>query len=385
MHYYKNFLILHLMILCITMSSHAIAQDAKQDAGQNTNNAKAVAKVIGLAPDATITRNGNTSRLNLKDSIFEGDVIQTSKNGKVQIIFNDESTISLGVDTHFTIKSYSDGEKKKFETSLGGGLMRAVSGLIIKNNPEAFSIKTPNATVGIRGTTLTASYLNGITQVSTENSLNQQSVAVNGIDVPPGQMLTIAPNGASSGPAPMTIQQREFINESFTIGSAATSAEQTYPLAIQQVGVGSFFQENDLNNSMLTMIHQTNTAVQLAQSVVGYANGNFQFGSDAAGNQSYGAFSFKANLLSNTIFNATFNTTTPGAGVFVATNASGTISSNSFTISGGNATFGGSPDGVSWQARGNSGINFGESIGGTLNITAGGQYNGTFTGTTKSQ
>ncbi|MGE0386611.1 MAG: FecR domain-containing protein [Gammaproteobacteria bacterium] len=88
--------------------------------------------------------------------LYEGDVVNTSRDGLAVLAFRDESRVTLSSNSGFQV------EKAQFEREdpgagstvfrlLRGGL-RAVTGLVGKRNPNNVRFNTPVATIGIRGT-----------------------------------------------------------------------------------------------------------------------------------------------------------------------------------------------------------------------------------------
>ncbi len=86
--------------------------------------------------------------------IRSGDLIRTGSDGRVQIRFSDGSIVALQPGTVFRIDEYryEANERRAFFYLLRGAL-RTVTGAIGKTNHDAeYRMKTPTATVGVRGT-----------------------------------------------------------------------------------------------------------------------------------------------------------------------------------------------------------------------------------------
>ena len=121
--------------------------------------AGAAAKPIGEVEDAEeakVTRtDGTVEELEEGDPIYQGDIVETGEDGEVAIIFIDESAFSLGDGGRMVIDEMvfnpSEGEGSS-SVSLVQGAFSFVSGQIAKTDPNAMSLKTPVATIGIRGT-----------------------------------------------------------------------------------------------------------------------------------------------------------------------------------------------------------------------------------------
>lgn len=99
------------------------------------------------------SENGTARLLEKQNPIYEHDQISTGTKSFTVLEMNDGSRITLRPDTVFVVDEYvwKDGEGKASFSLLKGG-MRALTGLIGKKNPEASTVATPYATMGIRGT-----------------------------------------------------------------------------------------------------------------------------------------------------------------------------------------------------------------------------------------
>lgn len=94
------------------------------------------------------------------DDIFQGDVIETGGDASVGIVLADDSVFSLDKDARAVIDEmvYDPGAQTgNVGISLVSGVMSFVSGQIAKTDPDAMVLKTPVATIGIRGTSGTIS------------------------------------------------------------------------------------------------------------------------------------------------------------------------------------------------------------------------------------
>ncbi len=106
---------------------------------------------------------GSVKVLGLKSEIESGDTLVSEKNTYAQIRFIDNSEITLRPGTTFKVENFAydegkpDGDQASFQLVKGG--LRSITGLMGKRNKEKFSLKTPNATIGIRGTTFVVQYV----------------------------------------------------------------------------------------------------------------------------------------------------------------------------------------------------------------------------------
>lgn len=120
------------------------------------------ARVIAVTSGAFVERDGARTPLKLKDSLYKTDEVSTDATGKVQLLFADDTTVAVAPDSVVYLSDFSFGgpDKPGFAMVVGRGLARVVTGKVVEQNREGFKITTPHATVGIRGTILTADVRN---------------------------------------------------------------------------------------------------------------------------------------------------------------------------------------------------------------------------------
>lgn len=133
-----------------------------------TGNAAWAAQVAGVVarlsgPLLAKKADGSVKVLGLKSEIESGDTLVSEKNTYAQIKFIDNSEITLRPGTTFKVENFSFNEGKPEADSasyrLVKGGLRSITGLMGKRNKEKFSLKTPTATIGIRGTTFVAQFV----------------------------------------------------------------------------------------------------------------------------------------------------------------------------------------------------------------------------------
>jgi hypothetical protein len=147
---------------------------------------------------------GKVKVLALKSEVEEGDTLVSEKNTYAQIRFVDNSEITLRPGTTFKVESFAfeegkpDDDKATFNLVKGG--LRSVSGLLGKRNKEKFAMKTQGATIGIRGTTFVAEWVEGEvpeTSLASNQAWLEASVAMVGnaglADVKPLQLAQNVP------------------------------------------------------------------------------------------------------------------------------------------------------------------------------------------------
>jgi hypothetical protein len=186
-----------------------------------------IGMAIAVTPGAFVLRDGKTESLTPRAPVQAADSIRTDASGRVKILFNDDSTLSLGPDTSMDMREYADsGDAPAFAAHVGQGVVRAITGKIVDQNPKGFTITTPEATVGIRGTIISLRVGRGATTVFVENTLRQ--VFVNSVNVPSGSKIAIIPGGEAR-PAPILPQDRRDLGRDLALrggrGVAAAAPE----------------------------------------------------------------------------------------------------------------------------------------------------------------
>jgi hypothetical protein len=114
--------------------------------------AESVGLVVKATPGATLSRSGKISDLSDGLGLSAGDIISTNRSGQVQLLFKDETRIAIGPNASLAIddiRMKQNGTARKFAVSAVAGGFRFLSGHSPKS---AYSINTPTATMGIRGT-----------------------------------------------------------------------------------------------------------------------------------------------------------------------------------------------------------------------------------------
>jgi hypothetical protein len=108
-----------------------------------------------VSGDASVTTAGKKIKAEVGTAIHQGSVLQTGAKSRMGVTFKDETVMSFGPDTQFTVDEYlyepAQG-KLKLSSKLSNGTLNYVSGVIAKLQPSAVTVKTPSGTIGVRGT-----------------------------------------------------------------------------------------------------------------------------------------------------------------------------------------------------------------------------------------
>jgi len=122
--------------------------------------AQTMGRVGAVNQDATGTPPGAASRsLTIGGNVVYKEKIQTSAAGSTQILFPDSSTLNVGRNSSIVIDEFvydPNARTGKMVASVGKGVLRFVGGQI--SHTAGVTIKTPVATLGIRGGVATVVY-----------------------------------------------------------------------------------------------------------------------------------------------------------------------------------------------------------------------------------
>jgi len=116
-----------------------------------------VATITATRGEVKILRQKNLLLAHPADKLYTKDNVITKDNAKAQIIFTDETIITIGKNSNFSIEKYlfEDNNEPIVNFKMLQGAMRTITGKIGKIAPQKFSVTTKSATIGIRGTNFT--------------------------------------------------------------------------------------------------------------------------------------------------------------------------------------------------------------------------------------
>jgi hypothetical protein len=112
-----------------------------------------VTEVTGAA--IVIRTDGSEEQITLGTEIFEGDIVETTDAGAVNIGFIDDSSFAVSSDARIAIDEFvfdPASEAGAQDFSVLRGVFMYTSGLIGRENPDSVEIDTPVGSIGIRGT-----------------------------------------------------------------------------------------------------------------------------------------------------------------------------------------------------------------------------------------
>ena len=120
-------------------------------------NSQPIGSITAIEGEVYLSHKGDTAAFQamLGDPIYLYDHIQSEKQSRVQILFEDESLLNLAENTYIQITEhiYSPAENMRssvFRVMMGK--VRAIVGRYFRGAGSRFKVSTPTAIIGVRGT-----------------------------------------------------------------------------------------------------------------------------------------------------------------------------------------------------------------------------------------
>ncbi len=123
---------------------------------------KKIGTVRSVSGTVNVIRAGTTTSVPLKpgDEIGMGDTVQTQSGGRADLLFADNTELTLGDNTKIAIDNFvydpTDVQQKQAQYRLLEGAFQYISGLLTKQKDADVRIHTDYGCLGIRGTELVA-------------------------------------------------------------------------------------------------------------------------------------------------------------------------------------------------------------------------------------
>lgn len=114
-----------------------------------------IAFVDSVKGEAVMINAARTVSVVTNMKMYAGDTVRTGANGKVGLIFDDDTVVAVGPLSEMKIEDFlfdpSAGELS-FVARMIKGTFSFITGQIAKLAPEKVRLETPDATLGVRGT-----------------------------------------------------------------------------------------------------------------------------------------------------------------------------------------------------------------------------------------
>ena len=120
-------------------------------------NDESIGSITAIEGEVYLSHRGDTAAFPamLGDPIYLYDHIQTEKQSRVQLLFEDESLLNLAENTYIQITEhiYSPEENRRSSVfRIMMGKVRAIVGRYFRGAGSRYKVSTPTAIIGVRGT-----------------------------------------------------------------------------------------------------------------------------------------------------------------------------------------------------------------------------------------
>ncbi len=168
--------------------------------------AAGVGTTVAVVKTVTGTLDQTVRVLTLSDTVYQNEIIETAANSASEMVFLDSTKLTVGPNSRLTLDRFvydPDKETGSFILTASEGVFRFFSGKLAS---ESYTISTPTATIGIRGTVLTGALAaNGTTVIILGAASQVTLVSTTGQVVSleaQGLSTTISPDGSMTAPGP---------------------------------------------------------------------------------------------------------------------------------------------------------------------------------------
>jgi hypothetical protein len=214
------------LVASVLLTAGVSAVPAQQRVGVNSAvNPEAIGAVPGASP----------RRLVIGQDVIFNEHITTAQTGQTQLLFVDESSMTVGPNSDLTIDQFVYDPKSgtgKLAMSATRGLLRYVGGKLSKHE-DAVTLRTTTATLAVRGGVFIVQiHPNGATDVV---FVFGKSLTITGLAggvetvVRPGFQSTISPGGSPSPPAPAPTGLLAQFNQQLGGQTGGTGGATTVP------------------------------------------------------------------------------------------------------------------------------------------------------------
>lgn len=174
------------------LSSPAEAQTADGNIGA----------AVAVRNQVTGVHGGQSRAMTVGNHVFANDRIDTGANSVAQLMFTDQTTLSIGPRSQVTLDRYVYDPNRSagdVAVSFTTGAMRFVTGT---QTPQSYQVRTPVASIGVRGTIIDLLMINGrMFGILDEGALTFTLANGTTIDLNrPGTAIEFFSNGTTSQP-----------------------------------------------------------------------------------------------------------------------------------------------------------------------------------------
>jgi hypothetical protein len=103
----------------------------------------------------SVDRGGRALPAQVGMELLAADVVKTGADGSAGITMRDDSRLSIGPNSVLALERFDfdpTTHQGRFDSRLDRGTLAAVSGRLARQSPDAMTVRTPSAVLGVRGT-----------------------------------------------------------------------------------------------------------------------------------------------------------------------------------------------------------------------------------------
>jgi hypothetical protein len=114
-----------------------------------------IGQVKVVKGEVHVERSGQTMPARPGMRLETADVVRTGAEGSIGITMADNSLLSAGPNSVLSLDRFDydpTTNQGRFDTQLQKGSLSVISGRMAKQSPDAMTVRTPSAILGVRGT-----------------------------------------------------------------------------------------------------------------------------------------------------------------------------------------------------------------------------------------
>lgn len=144
-----------IQLFIVSLIGFIVSLPSMAQSSQSARTESAGQVIIASGPFQAQTSSETLRQLSRGSNFYSGETLKTGTNSTAQVRFTDGTVMALSPNSQVRVDEYSyhqDAKSDKSVTTLVKGGFRALTGLISKENPDAYKLQTPVAVIGVRGT-----------------------------------------------------------------------------------------------------------------------------------------------------------------------------------------------------------------------------------------
>lgn len=123
-------------------------------------------QAVAVIQSAAVQGAAGSRALEVRGPVFSGDVVKTNRRGEAQLKFRDGTRLVVGPQSELTIDRFvlaDQSNVREMTINAVRGAFRFISG---SSRKQSYSINTPTATIGVRGTAFDVSVVDDVTYLA---------------------------------------------------------------------------------------------------------------------------------------------------------------------------------------------------------------------------